>query len=118
MPVRAINLCAFMIGVIGSVAATGWPALSQAQQAPVVRSALVYIGDLHPDRAADVPILYARIRIAAQATCGDRQLPESHFTDPDFRRCVEAAIKEAIARVDSAALNAYYRQHSTRERRG
>jgi len=118
MPVRATNLCAFMIGVIGSVAVTGWPTPSRAEQPPIVRSARVYIGDLHPDRAADAPILYARIRIAAQATCGDRQLPESHFTDPDFRRCVEVAIQEAIARVDSAALNAYYRQHTTRERRG
>jgi UrcA family protein len=104
--------------MIGSAAAAGWPAVDRAEQSPIVRSARVYVGDLHPDSAADAPTLYARIRIAAQATCGERELPESHFIDPDFRKCVKAAIKAAIARVDSAALNAYYRQHSNRERRG
>jgi UrcA family protein len=117
MLARASSLRALIIAVIGCVAAGGWPAVGRAQQAPTVRSIRLYIGDLRPDRATDAATLYARIRIAAEATCGEPQLPESHFIDPDYPRCVEAAIREAVTQVDSAALSAYYQRRISRERR-
>ena len=117
MLARARSLHALIIAMIGCAAATGWPAVGQTQQAPTVRSIRLYIGDLRPDSAADAATLYARIRVAAEATCGEPQLPESHFIDPGYPRCVEAAIREAVAQVDSTALSAYYQRRISRERR-
>lgn len=115
---RASSLSALMLAVITSGAAAGWPAVGQAQQALTVQSIRLYIGDLRPGSTADVVTLYARIRVAAEAACGEPQLPESRFIDPDYVRCVQAAIGEAVARVDSTALSAYYQRRMTRERHG
>jgi UrcA family protein len=116
MSAKASRICALMMAAVGSTAAAGWPAHARAEHAPVVRSVRVYVGDLHPGRAADVATLYARIRTAAETACGEPRLPESRFIDPRYRRCVEAAVREAVARVDSPPLSAYYRRHTNRER--
>jgi UrcA family protein len=117
MQARASTLRALMIAAIGSVAAIGWPAVSLGQQAPIVRSIRLYIGDLHPDKPADAAILYTRIRAAAQAACGEPLLPESHFVDPQYRQCVEAAVRAAVAQVDSPMLSSYYHRQPSRGRR-
>jgi UrcA family protein len=76
-------------------------------------SVAVRYADLDLSRPADVKVLYHRIRLAADATCGERELTGAHLPLPSWEQCVAQAVDAAVARVDRPALTAYHHEHTT-----
>ncbi len=72
-----------------------------------VRSAPVRYGDLDLNRPADARKLYSRIRLAARHVCGNpdiRNLADVARSQP----CLEQAVDDAVARVNSPELTAIH----------
>jgi UrcA family protein len=78
--------------------------------AELEQSVTVRYTDLNLERPADVARLYGRIRVAAQSICGARDLELSGWVDSNWQRCVDAAVAQAVARVDRPALSAYHQR--------
>jgi UrcA family protein len=74
------------------------------------QSVRVQFADLDLDRPADIANLYHRITTAAQRSCGERELPGSHFASPSWEACVRIAVADAVRKVDRPSLSAYHRQ--------
>lgn len=72
-------------------------------------SVIVNYADLDLSRTADVRTLYARIVTAAGRACGDHDQRDARAMR-DWRRCTEAAVAAAVARVGSDSLDALHRE--------
>jgi UrcA family protein len=99
-------------GVIALLVCFGEGALfaTDTSAAELPRSVGVRYTDLNLDRPADVATLYHRIATAAEEACGPRLLTGSHQPVPSYERCFNAAVSQAVARVDRPALSAYHQQ--------
>lgn len=77
---------------------------------PMVKTELVelsrqvYIGDLDLSKYADVKVLESRIEQVAQDSCGklNEMFPLSNRHNKDSKRCVELAIRSAMAEKEAA----------------
>jgi UrcA family protein len=61
-------------------------------------------------RPADVAVLYARIRKAAEAVCGDGPPTGSRLLSGEQRQCIENSIDSAVLSVDRRPLSELHRQ--------
>ncbi len=65
----------------------------------------VNYADLNLESAAGIESLYARIRSAAKQVCGTAERHD-FGAQADVRACREAAVANAVAKIDNAALAA------------
>jgi UrcA family protein len=59
------------------------------------------------DNAAGVAALYHRIDAAAGRVCGERLAPGSLAASQPWRRCVQGAMRDALAKINLPAVTAY-----------
>jgi UrcA family protein len=69
------------------------------------RTVTVNYADLDLESAAGIESLYARIRSAAKKVCGSAERHD-FAAQADLRSCREAALEQAVAKIDNAALAA------------
>ena len=73
----------------------------------------VKYADLDLNRPGDVRILYHRVRLAANESCGIGDITGSHLKLQSWEQCVARAVDQTVTRLDRPALTAYHRQHTT-----
>jgi UrcA family protein len=106
--IKRILISALFAGLVCAGEAALFAADTSAAELP--QSVTVRFADLNLDRPADVAKLYHRIKVAAESTCGARDLELTPWVDPDWTRCVDVAVAQAVARVDRPALSAYHQR--------
>ena len=98
------------LGAFGTLAilftTTALPAAADGRL--VEESLEVRYADLDLDKAAGVASLYARLRSAAEQVCDVAAGPQALFLSSSERVCAAAALEQAVANVDRAALTAYH----------
>ena len=72
----------------------------------------VRYADLDLNQPHDVRVLYHRIRLAADKSCGIGEITGSHLKLQSWEECVARAVDETVTRLDRPALTAYHREHS------
>jgi len=72
----------------------------------------VKYADLDLNRPGDVRILYHRVRLAANESCGIGEITGSHLKLQSWEECVARAVDETVTHLDRPALTAYHRQHT------
>ncbi len=77
-----------------------------------VHRVVVRYGDLRLDQPSGVAVLHDRITTAADNACGADHLTGQSYVSPFWRRCVKAAVDEAVAAVNRPDLTAYHDRHS------
>lgn len=97
--------------LLTTIAATG-SAMSFAAPPTETRQTVLNYSDLNLNSMSGVRRVYARIRKAAEAVCGDRQVAGSRITQQDWRDCYDRAVADAVAQVDKPALNAYHQRRA------
>jgi UrcA family protein len=107
----------YALGALAALFVVAWQgaALAASLDGPSARTVSVSVryADLDLSRPGDVKVLYHRIRVAADAACGERELTGSHQRASSWVQCVAQAVDEAVARVDRPALTAYHHVHTT-----
>lgn len=73
----------------------------------------VRYADLDLNQARDVRVLYHRIRVAANESCGIGEITGSRLKLPSWQECVERAVDQTVTHLDRPALSAYHRQQTT-----
>jgi UrcA family protein len=106
--IKRILISALIAGLVCAGEAALFASATSAAELP--QSITVRYTDLNLDRAADVARLYHRIEAAAQSICGARDLEVSDWVDSQWQRCVDAAVAQAVGRVDRPALSAYHQR--------
>ncbi len=85
-----------------------------ASAEPRVKSQTVSYADLDLSKAAGAQTLYKRIKAAARQVCG----PADRYTyltpNKAFSKCFEAAVADAVARVDRPSLTALHKKETFR----
>jgi UrcA family protein len=106
----------YLVGAAAALALTAWQgvALGTSLDGSSLQAHAIAVkySDLDLNRPADVSILYHRIRVAANESCGLGEITGSHLKQPSWELCVASAVEEAVAQVDRPALTAYHRQHT------
>ena len=102
----AVRILALAVLIPGTVFAGG-PDFQGEQKSVAVR-----YSDLDLARPGGAAKLYRRIRTAADQVCGPRTLTGSIAESPSYRKCVDAAVEQAVAGVNQRALTAWYGQHA------
>lgn len=72
----------------------------------------VRYADLDLNQPHDVRVLYHRIRLAADESCGIGEITGSHLKLQSWEQCVVRAVDETVTRLDRPALTAYHREHA------
>jgi UrcA family protein len=108
--IKRILISALIAGLVCAGEAALFAADTSA--AELTQSVTVHFADLNLDRPDDVAKLYHRIKIAAESSCGARDLVLTNWTDAEWERCVDVAVAQAVARVDRPALSAYHQRRS------
>jgi UrcA family protein len=95
--------------VLFAVAASigGCPLVIHAAGSLEPRSAVVRYADLNTDNSEGAARLYRRIRAAAEGVCSEMDPAQAKLQ----AACLNAAITDAVARVDSASLTVYAAAH-------
>ncbi len=94
---RTLRACAIAMWLTGTLIA------SSAYAADEVRSEKVKFADLNLNAPAGVEALYGRIHAAARRVCDQPGEPFS-----DLKACMKKAESEAIGKVNSPLLTAFY----------
>lgn len=89
-----------------------WSTLAMVSTEAQVPTKTVSYRDLNLTNPQGTAALYRRITGAAQEVCGPAERTGSLLPRPGYRECVQRAIAEAVAKVDSPELSAY---HAERE---
>ena len=107
----------YALGALAALFVVAWQGAALAASLDVAPGQTVAIAvkyaDLDLSRPTDVKRLYHRIRLAADAACGERELTGSHLAQPSWQQCVVQAVDLAVAQVDRPTLTAYHHQHTT-----
>lgn len=85
-------------------------AAGSAQDQPSVRIDVDDLDLSRPEVAAD---LYSRIQSSAQRLCRDNSAPWNTQRNATWKRCVSAAVDDAVKQADAPALTAL---HESKER--
>jgi UrcA family protein len=107
----------YLVGAAAALVLTAWEgvavgtSLDGAGDPP--HPITVWYADLDLNQPHDVRVLYHRIRLAADESCGIGEITGSHLKLPSWKQCVARAVDEAVTRLDRPALTAYHRQHTT-----
>ena len=106
---------AMLVAVAATAVVVATPALAATSpfagqptdtQQVVVRYKSFYVNSVWGAEA-----LYRRLSQAASQVCADGDDPVSLATSRSFQRCRQAAIEEAVAKVDRPRLTAVYDEH-------
>ncbi len=106
----------YLVGAAAAMVLTAWQGIALGtslegagdQPQPVK----VQYADLDLNQPHDVGVLYHRIRLAADESCGVGEITGSHLKLQSWAQCVARAIDETVATLDRPALTAYHRQHT------
>jgi UrcA family protein len=82
-------------------------ASADAGTLPDVPTQAVRYQNLQSANARDVAVLYRRIDAAAGTVCGRRLAPGSLVVSPTWQRCVQNAVRHAVADIKAPAMTAY-----------
>jgi UrcA family protein len=99
----------YLVGAAAAMLLTAWQGIALDQPHPVT----VKYADLDLNRPGDVRILYHRVRLAADESCGIGEITGSHLKLKSWQECVARAVDETVAHLDRPALTAYHREHAT-----
>ena len=99
---RNIGLALLALGMLAPLS----PVLSAELDAGMNTQAVSLVG-LDVNNSKHVPIVYTRLRVAAQSVCKNLQTLELGARHAKWQRCVQGALSRAIARINSPALTAY-----------
>lgn len=69
---------------------------------------VVRFNDLNLTRPEGIRVLYARLRTASAAVCGERSRTNSAIVSPAWQKCTNEALQLAVNRLDRPALTAYH----------
>jgi UrcA family protein len=62
--------------------------------------------------SASAAVLYRRIDAAAVRVCGERLAPGSPFLSRNWKQCVQGAMHDALAQINSPAVGVYAAAHA------
>jgi len=82
------------------------PATS-AELNPGMNTRAVTLTGLDLNNPKHVPVVYTRLRVAAQSVCKNLHTLELGLRHAKWERCVQGALSRAIADINSPALTAY-----------
>jgi UrcA family protein len=106
----------YLVGAVAAMVLTAWQGVAlgtslegTADQPHPIK---VRYADLDLSQPRDVRVLYHRIRLAADESCGIGEITGSRLKLSSWEQCVARAVDEAVTRLDRPALTAYHRQHS------
>ena len=107
----------YLAGAAAAMVLTAWQGIAlgtsldgaAAQPHPVT----VRYADLDLNQARDVRVLYHRIRVAANESCGIGEITGSRLKLQSWQECVERAVDQTVTHLDRPALTAYHRQQTT-----
>jgi UrcA family protein len=103
MKTSLIVCMAVSIGLVSANAAFA----DQHRQTQTVN---VMFPDLNPAKKKDAEVLFIRLQDAARDVCGDT-FDTPYLTERvDIRRCEQAAVGNAVAKIDEPKLTALYDQ--------
>jgi UrcA family protein len=91
--------------------ATGLCATARASTMSEAPSEAVQYSDLDSTSSHDAAVLFERIDAAALRVCGAKYKVGSVFISPIWRNCMQVAIREAVAKVNSPAVASYAAAH-------
>jgi UrcA family protein len=107
----------YLVGAAAAMVLTAWQGIAlgtslegTADQPQPVK---VRYADLDLNQPHAVRVLYHRIRLAADESCGVGEITGSHLKLKSWEQCVAHAVDETVTRLDRPALTAYHRQHTT-----
>jgi UrcA family protein len=83
-----------------------------------LKTTTVSFADLDLSKAAGAQTLYKRIKVAARRVCGPADRYTYGTPSNPFRKCVDAAIADAVAQVDRPSLTALHQDETSRTARG
>ena len=99
-------------GVVATVAVIAFsvPAVSSASELKG-RAEKVTYSDLNPDKEPGAEILYRRLQQASKRVCGVESIRTVRGAkiEADQRSCYRQALEQAVAEVDSEALNTIHK---------
>jgi UrcA family protein len=72
-----------------------------------VATETVRYSDLTIANVHDAGVLYRRIDAAAGRVCGPRLAPGTPFVSGSWKRCVQIALRHAVAEINAPAVTAY-----------
>jgi UrcA family protein len=105
----------YLVGAAAALALTAWQgaALGTSLEGTTDQPQPVKVqyADLDLNQPRDVRVLYHRIRLAADESCGVGEITGSHLKLASWQQCVLRAVDETVTRLDRPALTAYHRQH-------
>jgi UrcA family protein len=81
-------------------------AATHAEGTAVTRSEMVRYGDLDLNNQEGAVTLYRRLHNAAADVCSEPS-EDKYSSEPDYKRCVEHAVGDAVASVGQPALTTY-----------
>jgi UrcA family protein len=106
----------YLVGAAAALVLTAWEGVAVGTSLDGAGDPLhpitVRYADLDLNQPHDVGVLYHRIRLAADESCGIGEVTGSHLKLPSWKQCVARAVDEAVVSLDRPALTAYHRQHT------
>jgi UrcA family protein len=106
----------YLAGAAAALVLTAWQGVALGTSlegtAPQPHAVTVRYADLDLNQPHDVRVLYHRIRLAADESCGIGEITGSHLKLPSWEQCVARAVDDAVTHLDRPALTAYHRQHT------
>jgi UrcA family protein len=99
------SIGAALVAIASATAQAGHPQIRSYQ-----RNATVYVADLDLTRRPDADVLYERIGHAARSICATDELSFDTKKRRHWRQCAEAAIADAVDRVNAPLLTAIHLQ--------
>ena len=99
-----------VFGGVGALLCLIAPLSSAADADEVVRSEIVWFGDLNLSNPEGVAVLYRRIKAAAHRVCAERNTRTLLIWSRAEAECKRAAIARAVVAVNSERLAALHRE--------
>jgi UrcA family protein len=97
--------------IVVATFATGLCASAGASTMSQAPSEVVRYSDLDASTSRDAAVLFERIDAAAVRVCPAKHKVGSVFISPIWQKCMQVAIREAVAKVNSPAVTSYAASH-------
>ena len=105
-----------LVGIATLAAGLSTNQASAASSDDIVKSVVVRYSDLNLSEPKDASALYARIRRAALVACGEVG-PNQLARLPQFQKCVDQAVANAVAHVNSQQVTEIHEARVQRQAR-
>jgi UrcA family protein len=115
---RRASIGALALAALGAaVPALQAAVVTQGDATELLPQRSISLRGLDLRRPADVAVLYARIRRAAQEVCGD-PVSGSHLYSTGQMACIARSVEAAVASINRDELTAYHHLGSRQDRGG